>query len=117
VHVQEACLSTARDVYTTRIDKVVAQIPVKTANNTPAGELLGQTANAPRGLKPEAFTSTEASAIAPPETLQPLPASMVPPDTIVRGNDLQSSDAFFSVSRSMLWSAEMFVMFVGVFLL
>jgi hypothetical protein len=115
VHVQEACLSIARDAYSKRIDDVIAQIPVKTANNTPAGELLGQTANAPRGLNPEA--STEESAVAPSETLQPLPASTVPPDTIVRGNDLQSSDAFFSVSGSMLWSAVMFVMLVGVFLL
>jgi hypothetical protein len=104
--VQEACLSTARDVYQKRIDEVAAQIPVKTANNTPAGELRGQ-ANAPRGLNPLAPVPAQESAVTPTGALQPPQTPTVPADTIVTEADLLSSDAFLPVCRSMLQSAEM----------
>jgi hypothetical protein len=87
---------------------------VKTANNTPAGALRGQATNSPRGLYPEASVLAEEPAGTSAGTLQPPPAPTVPPDTIVTMEDFQSSDAILRVSRSMLRSASVLLLLLGV---
>jgi hypothetical protein len=100
-----------------RIDQIFAQIPVRTANNTPVGDLIGQTANAPQGLNPENSALAEEPAGTPVGPLQPPPAFVLAPDTLVRAEDLTTSAACFSNFRSMFWSLEMLWSLLAVVLL
>jgi hypothetical protein len=91
---------------------------VKLANNTPAGELLGKTAEAPRGLDQETPTFAAESAESPQSTLQPPPpAVIVQPHPLVTLEDLASSATLSSISRAMLWSIRMLLPLLAVILL
>jgi hypothetical protein len=61
MHVQEACLSISKEPYQTRVDEVIAQMPVIAANNTPAGDLIGTGADAPEGAALQPGASPEAA--------------------------------------------------------
>jgi hypothetical protein len=61
MHVQEACLSISKEPYQTRVDQVIAQMPVIAANNTPAGDLIGTGADAPEGVALQVGASPEAA--------------------------------------------------------
>jgi hypothetical protein len=98
-----------------RVNQVLAQIPVKTANNTPVGDLiLDPTADAPQEPTPETAALVEESEGAPQGALQPPPAFVMSPDTLVRPEDLTTSAAFSAISRSMIWSAAMLSSLIGM---
>jgi hypothetical protein len=100
MHVQEACLSVSNIPYDERANQVIAQMPVRAANNTPAGDLIGLAANAP-----EEATLNISGTADEPAGLAPQPASQVTPVTPVSQEDLVPADTSSAVSAAAFWSA------------
>ena len=77
--VQEACLQVPQEEYNARVQDVVAQIPIKAANNTPLSEL---------GMQPSAPTGAEApspsgGSVVPPSAATPAQAHQGDPPSEV----------------------------------
>jgi hypothetical protein len=105
LYVQKTCLSVPKEDFLERIDQIIAKMPVKAANNTPAEDLLGWEADPPKQRNLEPAAAPEESAVAPLVARQSSPQALTP--------DKPSSNDVF---RAEICAAGIIVMLLAVVL-